>query len=113
MSATTVKHEPVTPTPPPKPDTWREWMMVATGLTALVAVIAAAVALVAFATNDKTTTKVVARTTTTKTPAGASAIAPAPKIEAAKGIAFEPFKPVDATLPAVPAGAVKKFTVDV
>jgi nitrite reductase (NO-forming) len=88
-------------------------MMVATGLTALVAVIAAAVALVAFATNDKTTTKVVAKTTTTKTTAPSAAIAAAPKIEDAKGVAFEPFKPVDPTLPAVPAGAVKKFTIDV
>ena len=91
---------------------WREWMMVATGLTALVAVIAAAVALVAFATNGKTTT-VVHRASAAKTVAPATAIAAAPKLADAKGIKFEPFKPVDPTLPAVPAGAVKKFTVDV
>ena len=58
---------------------WREWMMVATGLTALVAVIAAAVALVAFATNGKTTT-VVHRASAAKTVAPATAIAAAPKL---------------------------------
>jgi FtsP/CotA-like multicopper oxidase with cupredoxin domain len=102
--------EPLT-TIAPEPNPWREWMMVAMGLTALVAVIAAAVALVAFATNSKTTTEVVARET--KVSNAAAAPAAATKIEDAKGVKFEPFKPVDPTLPAVPAGAVKKFTVDV
>jgi uncharacterized cupredoxin-like copper-binding protein len=87
-------------------------MMVATGLTALVAVIAAAVALVAFATNDKSTTTVVNRTQAAKATTAPAAVAAA-KIEDAKGIDFEAFKPVDPTLPAVPAGAVKRFTVDV
>jgi FtsP/CotA-like multicopper oxidase with cupredoxin domain len=36
-----------------------------------------------------------------------------PPAAQAKTVKFEPFKPVDATLPAVPAGAVKKFRVDV
>jgi hypothetical protein len=87
--------------------------MVATGLTALVAVIAAAVALVEFATNDKTTTTVVSRTQSAKAATPSTAIAAAPKLEDAKGIKFEPFKLVDPTLPAVPAGALKKFEVDV
>jgi FtsP/CotA-like multicopper oxidase with cupredoxin domain len=120
MSLTTPQYD-LEPAPEPvagPPDAteekvWREWMMVATGLTALVAVIAAAVSLVAFATDGETTTKVVTRTQTAKAAAPATAIAAAPKLEDAKGIKFEPFKPVDPTLPAVPAGAVKKFTVDV
>jgi FtsP/CotA-like multicopper oxidase with cupredoxin domain len=85
--------------------------MVAVGLTALISIIAAAVALVAFATNDKQTTNVVAA------PAAKQAQAPAAPTAAtksdAKGIDFEKFAAVDPTLPAVPAGAVKKFTVDV
>ena len=39
--------------------------------------------------------------------------AKAPTLADAKGIAFEKFDRVDPTLPAVPAGPVKKFTVDV
>jgi len=53
------------------------------------------------------------RASAAKTVAPATAIAAAPKLADAKGIKFEPFKPVDPMLPAVPAGAVKKFTVDV
>ena len=44
---------------------------------------------------------------------GGRAPAKAPTLADAKGIAFEKFAKVDPTLPAVPAGAVKKFTVDV
>ena len=42
-----------------------------------------------------------------------AAAAAAPTLADAKGVAFEKFKPVDATLPAIPPGAVKKFKVDV
>jgi nitrite reductase (NO-forming) len=50
--------------------------------------------------------------TTTVAPAKKAAPAvPAP--EAAKTVKFEPYKTPDPTLPAVPAGAVKKFRVDV
>ena len=42
-----------------------------------------------------------------------AADAAAPTLADAKGIAFEKFTKVDATLPAVPPGAVKKFKVDV
>jgi nitrite reductase (NO-forming) len=42
-----------------------------------------------------------------------NALPPAPTLAQAKGIAFEKFHTVDPTLPAVPPGAVKKFTVDV
>ena len=120
MSLTTPQHDLDTVPEPVRgpPDrtqekVWREWMMVATGLTALVAVIAAAVALVAFATNGKTTTVVNRASRRSDGGDRAAAIAAAPKLEDAKGIKFEPFEPVDPTLPAVPAGAVKKFEVDV
>ena len=50
--------------------------------------------------------------TTTVVPAKkATPAIPAP--EAAKTVKFEPYKTPDPTLPAVPAGAVKKFRVDV
>jgi FtsP/CotA-like multicopper oxidase with cupredoxin domain len=87
-------------------------MMVTTGLTALVAVVAAAVAVVAFAQTDRGTTARVA-THAPRTPAATDTVAAAPTLTQAKGVRFEPFKPVDATLPAVPPGAVKKFRVDV
>jgi hypothetical protein len=99
--------EPLVIERPPEPDTRREWMLVAIGLTALVSIIAAAVALVAFATSSQTTTRVVTRTAAAKSAAPATAVAAATKIEDAKGVGFEAFKPVDPTLPAVPAGAVK------
>jgi nitrite reductase (NO-forming) len=50
-------------------------------------------------------------TSTTVVSKKAKAAAPAP--EAAKTVKFEPYKTPDPTLPAVPAGAVKKFKVDV
>jgi hypothetical protein len=37
----------------------------------------------------------------------------APTADEAKGVAFEKFTKVDATLPKIPAGPVKKFKVDV
>jgi nitrite reductase (NO-forming) len=43
----------------------------------------------------------------------AAAPAAAPTLAEAKGIEFEPFERVDPALPAVPAGDVKKFEVDV
>jgi len=43
----------------------------------------------------------------------ATATEAAPTLADAKGMKFEKFRPVDATLPAVPAGAVKHFTVGV
>jgi hypothetical protein len=42
-----------------------------------------------------------------------AAPAKAPSLADAKGVDFEKFAKVDPTLPAVPPGAVKKFTVDV
>jgi nitrite reductase (NO-forming) len=42
-----------------------------------------------------------------------NAIAAAPTADEAKGVKFEPFKRVNPDLPATPAGAVKRFKVDV
>jgi nitrite reductase (NO-forming) len=89
----------------------REWTLVAAGLAALVAVLALVVGAFALARGDSgATTTVVKRVAA---PAAAAAPAKAPTLAAAKGIAFEKFEKVDPTLPPVPAGAVKKFTVDV
>jgi nitrite reductase (NO-forming) len=54
-------------------------------------------------------------TTVVKTVAAnaGGALPAAPTLAQGKGIAFEKFTKVDPTLPPVPAGAVKKFTVDV
>jgi nitrite reductase (NO-forming) len=95
----------------PADNVWREWIMVALGLTALVALVAVLVAVVAFAQTDRepgmhmtaAPAKIVKQ----------DALAPAPTLAQAKGVKFEPFKTVDPTLPAVPAGAVKKFHIDV
>jgi FtsP/CotA-like multicopper oxidase with cupredoxin domain len=97
-------------TAPEEGKVWREWMMVATGLVALVAILAIIVSVFAFATSggSEETTTVVKRT-----PAAAGTPAKAPTLADAKGVAFEKFAKVDPTLPAVPAGAVKRFTVDV
>src|SRR4051794_15337322 len=98
--------------PPPPPDTAREWIWVGIGLAALVAVIAAILALVGIAGgsgSDRSTTGVKQATPA----AAAAAPAKAPTLAQSKGVAFEKFQPVDPTLPAVPAGSVKKFKIDV
>jgi hypothetical protein len=94
-----------------EPDERREWMLVAVGLTALVAVLAAVIALVSLATsNDEPARTVVAAPAAKAEPATSAA---APTLADAKGVEFEPFEAVDPTLPAVPPGPVKKFDVDV
>ena len=77
-----------------------------TGIIALIAVMAWIIT----GGGDST-----AKTTTiTRTVSQATGALPAaPTLAQSKGIAFEKFQKVDPTLPAVPAGAVKKFTVDV
>ncbi len=92
----------------------REWLMVAAGLASLVAVLAIAVSIWAMATRDGSAPTVVAPAATAA-PADQPAAAEqaAPTLADAKGVAFEPFERVDPTLPPVPAGAVKKFEVDV
>ena len=106
---------PPPPTPPPsKARLWRESVLVGLGLVAVVALLAIVVAIVALATGGSdSTTPAVAPGADAATPA--AALAPAPRADdpAAKGVEFEKFAWVDPKLPAVPAGAVKKFEVDV
>src|SRR3954469_19528444 len=100
--------------PRPEPErqrAQREWTMVAAGLAGLVALLAIVLGAFALAKGGGETTTIVKRTTTAA-PA-AAAPAKAPTLAAAKGIAFEKFERVDPTLPPVPPGPVKKFTVDV
>jgi nitrite reductase (NO-forming) len=97
------------------PDERRDWLALGIGLVALVAVLAVALGVAALATRSNGGA---GATTATVAPAAAAAPtnpadAPAPTIAQAKGVAFEPYHVVDPTLPAVPAGAVKHFTVDV
>src|SRR3954465_15713715 len=87
----------------------REWTMVAAGLAGLIALLAVVLGAFALAKSGSGETTTVFKQPTTK-PA-AAAPAEAPTLAAAKGIKFEPFEKVDPTLPAVPAGAGKKFTV--
>jgi nitrite reductase (NO-forming) len=108
-------HEPpIPPSAPPPPTARSDWFDVAgiigffAGLFALVAVIAWVIVDAGGSSGETTT---VVKTTAAK-PA-ATALPPAPTLADAKGIGFEKFQKVDPTLPAVPPGAVKRFTVDV
>jgi FtsP/CotA-like multicopper oxidase with cupredoxin domain len=86
------------------------WTAVGIGLVALLAILAAITAAFALAANQRGDTEAVVQ----PAPAAAPATpAKAPTLADAKGVAFEEFERVDPTLPAVPAGAVKKFRVDV
>ena len=107
-------HEPpLPPAAPPRPT--RNGFFDVAGIIGFFAGLFALVAVMAWVIVDGTSgsgdTTTVVRTTAAK-PA-ATALPPAPTIAQAKGIAFEKFQKVDPTLPAVPPGAVKKFTVDV
>ena len=97
---------------------WRAWMMVGIGLTALLAILAIVVAIAKLAGgtgNEGSSHMSAAPAAATHSMAAAPSAAdkPAPTLADAKGMAFEKFQPVDPTLPAVPAGAVKHFTVGV
>jgi uncharacterized cupredoxin-like copper-binding protein len=94
---------------------WRAWMMVGVGLTSLIAILALIVAIAKLGGSDKAEPAQGAALpamshSAASTPAQDRA---APTLAQAKGIKFEQFQPVDPTLPAVPAGAVKHFTVGV
>jgi nitrite reductase (NO-forming) len=100
---------------PPRTDdsrAWREWMMIATGLVGLLAVLAVVVSAFAFADRGSKSpeTTTIVKPTAAATPAAA---VKAPTLAEAKGVAFEKYEKVDPTLPAVPAGDVKRFKVDV
>ena len=95
---------------------FREWTLIGIGVTALVAVISLIIAFVSLAgpSSSAASSTPAAAPAAMKAqqtvPAGQQA---APTLAQAKGIPYEKFQPVDATLPAVPAGSVKKFTVSV
>jgi FtsP/CotA-like multicopper oxidase with cupredoxin domain len=118
IDMTTIYQEPEAPPreqyTEPEPDTKREWTLVGLGLVGLVAVLGVVLATFAFATgaSEKTTT-VQAPAAAAPAADGAAATATAPTLAQSKGVAFEKFEWVDPTLPEVPAGPVKKFTVDV
>lgn len=89
------------------------WTPVVLGLIALVAIISGIMAAFALAGSGPTETHTVTQKVAAPAATPAGAAAKAPTLAESKGVAFEPFERVDPTLPAVPAGAVKKFRVDV
>ncbi len=93
----------------------RSWIYVSIGLVGLVALIGVLVAVVALATKSDSQAASAAAAPAVSHDAHAAATAPtaAPLAADAKGVKFEPFERVDPTLPPIPAGAVKKFKVDV
>ncbi len=94
---------------------WREWMMVGAGLIALLAVLAIVLATFALAggSSGEGTTVVKEVAAPAKAPAAGALTTPKADDPAAKNVEFEPFERVTPDLPAVPAGAVKRFDVDV
>src|SRR3954471_19023356 len=92
----------------------REWLAVGMGLVGLLSLLGLIVALFALAGGGAAATTTVRAGTPDAAPAAPPAAdTPAPTLAQAKGVKFEKFTKVDPTLPAVPAGAVKKFTVGV
>lgn len=92
------------------------WLTLPLAILAIALAIAALIVAAVVAGDDGTATPRAAATAPPK-PVGdyiaAHTPAPAADSKAAKGIDFEPYKRVDPELPAVPAGAVKQFKVDV
>jgi nitrite reductase (NO-forming) len=91
----------------------RAWTYVGIGLVGLVALIAAVISVVALADGGKGAAATAPAASHDAHAAQPAAPAAAPTAADAKGVEFEKFERVDATLPPVPAGAVKKFKVDV
>ncbi len=92
---------------------WRAWMMVGVGLTSLIAVLALIVAISKLGSGGDNAQGAAVPAITHGAAATPAQDQAAPTLAQAKGIGFEKFQPVDPTLPAVPAGAVKHFTVGV
>lgn len=93
---------------------WRAWMVFGIGMTALLAVIAVVFGVVAIADSDSGSgTGAAATATATGSVSGSPASTAAPTLAQAHAMPYERFRPVDPTLPAVPAGPVKRFTVGV
>jgi len=91
----------------------REWLMIGLALSLLVAFLLLVLAVFLVADRDEPSPVRTAAAPTAAPAKAPAAAALAPTLADAKGIAFEKFAPVDATLPAVPPGAVKTFKVDV
>ncbi len=90
----------------------REWLMIGLALSVLITLMAIVFAV--FAMVDKGEPAAAPVAPAVKAPAAPVAkAATAPTLADAKGMAFEKFTKVDATLPPIPPGAVKKFKVDV
>lgn len=89
---------------------WRTWMVFGVGFTALLGIVAVIFGVVALADRDSAATPV---QTAAATAPAAKASTAAPTLAEAGGMPFERFRPVDPTLPAVPPGRVKRFTVGV
>jgi uncharacterized cupredoxin-like copper-binding protein len=95
---------------------WRAWMMFGIGLVALLAILAIVFSVVSMAQTSESDSSTAASTPAHPMSAASAAAvtsSAAPTLAQAKGIAYERFHPVDPTVPAVPAGPVKKFTVSV
>ncbi|HSC04053.1 MAG TPA: cupredoxin domain-containing protein [Solirubrobacteraceae bacterium] len=94
---------------------FKEWTLIGIGLAALLAVVAIAVAVASVATSSSSGdgSAPMAAAPAAKTQAPPAGLQPAPTLAQAKGIPYEKFEPVNPTLPAVPSGTVKKFTVSV
>lgn len=109
--------EPARPTPTVEQSSladqdWRTWVVFGVAFTGLLAIVAVIFGVVAIADSDSGGAPAMSTPAAATAPA-ASANAGAPTLAEAHGMPYERFKPVDPTLPAVPAGAVKKFTVGV
>jgi len=91
----------------------REWLGIGLVLAVLVAFLAVVLAVFVLADDEPSAARPAAAPAKAAVPAAPAAAAVAPTLADAKGIAFEKFEKVDATMPPVPAGAVKKFKVDV
>ena len=90
-----------------------EWTWIAVGLVGLLAVLAIVASAFAIAAGGDDATADSAGHPATEPAAAVAAPAKTPTLADAKGVEFEKFERVDPTLPAIPAGAVKKFEVDV
>jgi uncharacterized cupredoxin-like copper-binding protein len=86
-------------------------MVLGIGLTALLSITAIIFGVVAIAETNRGSAASAGTNNSSQTVN--PAFAAAPTLAQAKGMPYESFRPVDATLPAVPAGHVKKFTVGV
>jgi FtsP/CotA-like multicopper oxidase with cupredoxin domain len=91
------------------------WAAVGMGLIALVAILSGLMAAFALAGAGNHDSSTVVQHAAAPAADGDAAAAPAkaPTLADSKGVAFEKYEYVDPELPAVPAGAVKKFRVDV